>query len=103
MNTKLSYVVAVLLTAFGLIACSSAEEHDIRQVVFTVEGMYCEGCVGAVTNEIQRIDGATNISVTLDDSLVVFSVPSNKMPSDEALRKAIEDLGYIVHLNTDSE
>jgi copper chaperone CopZ len=92
-----------MLTLFAVVACTQTDEVEIRQIVFNVEGMYCAGCVGAITNEIQRIDGVSNVSVSLEDSLVVFNVPSNKMPSDESLRKTIEDLGYIVHFKEDTE
>jgi copper chaperone CopZ len=103
MKIKPSLLSALIISVLLVAACSNSEEPETRQIVFNVEGMYCAGCVGAITNEIQRIDGASNISVTLDDSLVVFDIPSNKIPDQQTLRKAIEDLGYIVHFKSEVE
>lgn len=93
----------ILLLATLLIgACASENEQSVREVVFHVEGMYCESCVGAVTNEMNRMDGVQNVQVTLADSTVVFRVPENREPSHDEIRKAIEDLGYKVHFDLNS-
>lgn len=94
----------IIFTAFVLItACGSQSELEKREVVFTVGGMYCESCVSAVTNEMNRIDGISDINVTLSDSTVVFSAPENNIPDQQRIKRSIEALGYTVHFSNDTE
>ncbi|KPQ00347.1 MAG: copper chaperone [Bacteroidetes bacterium HLUCCA01] len=92
----------VLLATLMIGACASDNEQSVREVVFHVEGMYCESCVGAVTNEMNRMDGVQGVQVTLADSTVVFQVREDQEPSQDQIRKAIEDLGYKVHFDLNS-
>ena len=57
---------------------------------FSVPGMTCGHCARSVTNAIQGIDPAAQVTVDLAAKSVV--VLSNAAP--EELRTAIEDAGY---------
>lgn len=94
------YVFSLLLF---IVACSERPVEEQREVIFHVEGMFCESCVGAVNNEINRMSGVSNVTVTLEDSTVTFTAPANRIPDRELIRKSIEDLGYIVHFDLNTE
>jgi copper chaperone CopZ len=85
-----------------LMACTAQNHGEERQIIFHVEGMFCESCVGAVTNEIERMNGTSNVNVTLEDSTVVFTIPANRVPDRETIRESIERLGYTVHFDLGS-
>lgn len=101
MNSNSLFIIFAAILLFS--ACGSQSEPEKREVVFTVGGMYCESCVSAVTNEMNRIDGVSDVNVTLTDSTVVFSAPDNKMPDQERIKRSIEALGYTVHFSNDTE
>lgn len=89
--------ISIILALTLLItACSGDKEINIpvEEVKFTVSGMYCDGCVKAVEVELKRIDGLTDIVVSLDDSTVTFKAKQNKIPTNRELSDIVEELGY---------
>lgn len=94
-----------LLFLFVLIVFSSCakdtEEIPVEQISFHVVGMYCDGCVKAIGDRMKKIEGATDVKVTLRDSLVIFNVPQNKVPSSDEISDMLIELGY--QLVTESE
>lgn len=88
--------LAILLTSLLLLAgCSSDTEPEItREIKFNVAGMYCDGCVKAIDQRMNKFEGAQNVSVTLVDSSVIASFPESKVPSDEELSAMLEEMGY---------
>ena len=59
---------------------------------YTVDGMTCGHCVSAVTGEVTKVAGVTDVSVDLDTNLVTVSGDAD----DAAVRAAIEEAGYDV-------
>lgn len=59
---------------------------------YVVSGMTCQHCVTSVTEEIQEIDGVTDVAVDLDSGAV--SVTSDQPLSETAVRAAVEEAGY---------
>lgn len=83
------------LTIVLLAACTTPEpDAPAREIKFHVAGMYCDGCVSAITDHMGKLDGAMEIHVSLDDSLVTARFPGNKIPSSEELSELMELLGY---------
>jgi copper chaperone CopZ len=99
-------ILLLALLFAGIFSCTSEvqdlpNEVPTEEVSFNVVGMYCDGCVKAIGDRMKKIDGATDVRVTLKDSLVVFKIPGDKIPSDTELSAMLEELGY--SLVTDTE
>jgi copper chaperone len=59
---------------------------------YTVTGMTCEHCVGAVRAEVSRIPGVTDVRVDLSSGQVVVD---SETPIDlEAVRASVDEAGY---------
>jgi len=61
----------------------------------TVEGMSCDHCIHAVTEELVKIDGVSNVNVTINSdgpSQVNFDAESAISVAD--LAAAIDEAGY---------
>jgi copper chaperone CopZ len=85
----------ILFALIGLSSCSKdVKDIPMEEVSFNVVGMYCDGCVKAIGDRIKKIEGASDVKVTLRDSLVVFSVPQNKVPTSGELSDMLVELGY---------
>jgi copper chaperone CopZ len=92
MMKTLFVLIAVLVMLSG---CSiQSEPVATREIKFNVAGMYCDGCVKAIDQRMNRFEGAQNVSVTLEDSTVIATFPESKIPSDEELQTMLEDMGY---------
>lgn len=59
---------------------------------YPVTGMTCDHCVNAVTTEISRIAGVTDVAVDLDAGQV--TVTSTTPVSDDAVAEAVDEAGY---------
>jgi copper ion binding protein len=59
---------------------------------YTVTGMTCGHCVASVTEEVQEIEGVTDVEVDLPSGAV--RVTSDQPVSDAAVKAAVEEAGY---------
>ncbi|WP_020672277.1 heavy-metal-associated domain-containing protein [Amycolatopsis nigrescens] len=64
----------------------------MAEVTYTVTGMTCEHCVRAVTEEVGKIDGVTEVSVDLPSGAV--TVTGSQEPGLADVRAAVEEAGY---------
>jgi copper chaperone len=61
---------------------------------YTVVGMTCGHCVAAVTEEVAKLDGVTNVDVDLPSGRV--TVESDQPLDDAAFAAAVDEAGYQV-------
>lgn len=61
---------------------------------FKVVGMTCEHCVRAVTDELSKLHGVTNVEIELAPGLITLSSENALPPS--VLAAAVEEAGYEV-------
>jgi copper chaperone len=66
----------------------------MSEAVYTVRGMTCDHCVGAVRTEVGALDGVTQVDVDLGSGRV--RVTSAQPLDDGAVRAAVEEAGYEV-------
>lgn len=59
---------------------------------YTVAGMTCGHCVGAVTEEVGQVSGVTNVDVDLEAGTV--TVTSENPVDVELIRAAVDEAGY---------
>ena len=59
---------------------------------YTVEGMTCGHCVTAITGEVTKVPGVSDVVVDLDTKTVTVSGEA----ADTAVREAIDEAGYTV-------
>jgi copper chaperone CopZ len=65
---------------------------DTIETTYSVSGMTCGHCAGAVTGELERIDGVTGASVDLVAGTATIS--SERPIAEGAVRAAVEEAGY---------
>jgi copper chaperone CopZ len=59
---------------------------------YAVTGMTCEHCLRAVTEEVRRIEGVSEVTVDLPTGALTISSPG---PIEEAaVAEAVEEAGY---------
>lgn len=58
---------------------------------YTVVGMTCEHCVGAVRGELGKVPGVTAVDVDLPTGLVTVAGSGY---SDDQVRAAVDEAGY---------
>jgi copper chaperone len=59
---------------------------------YTVTGMTCQHCVGAVREELSRIPGVTDVAVDLSSGAV--TVTSDGPVSADDVRSGVDEAGY---------
>ena len=63
----------------------------MHEQTYTVSGMTCGHCVAAVTEELNKVPGVTDVAVILDGGNV--TVRSDTVLDDEAVREAVDEAG----------
>ena len=61
---------------------------------FKVDGMTCGHCIAAVTTEVSKLDGVTNVDVDLAAGAV--TVESGQPIDPNAFAAAIEEAGFAI-------
>ena len=59
---------------------------------YTVTGMTCDHCVRAVTEEVSKVPGVTEVEVDLPTGRV--TVRSDEQLDDSAVAAAVDEAGY---------
>jgi copper chaperone CopZ len=60
---------------------------------YAVEGMTCEHCVHAVTEEVTKVSGVTGVTVDLAGRTVAVT---GRDVDEQAVRDAVDEAGYTV-------
>lgn len=60
---------------------------------YTVQGMTCGHCAGAVTREVSRVDGVDDVRVDVAAGTVTVAVHDGPVP-DAAIAAAVDEAGY---------
>ena len=66
----------------------------MSETTYTVTGMTCDHCVRAVSAEVAKVPGVTDVDVDLATGWV--RVTSDAPVDDEAVEAAVEEAGYEV-------
>jgi copper ion binding protein len=70
----------------------TAEETAVSTTVWNVQGMTCQHCVMAVTEEVSEIAGVTGVVVDLESGAVTVTADTD--PTVEAMTAAVDEAGY---------
>jgi copper chaperone len=62
------------------------------ETTYTVTGMTCAHCVGAVSEEVGRLDGVRDVQIDLASGAV--TVTSDRALDLDAVRAAVDEAGY---------
>ena len=62
--------------------------------IYDVEGMSCQHCVNAVTEEVSKVPGVEQVAVDLEGGKV--TVTTAGAVDDAAVRAAVDEAGYTV-------
>lgn len=68
--------------------------NGMETTTYTVTGMTCAHCVNAVSEELGRLDGVSDVHVDLPTGAV--TVTSDRPLDDGAVRAAVDEAGYAV-------
>ena len=90
LRTAAAVLVAVVVTALG---CA---RDPVVRTELTVEGMHCDGCEAAITDELAVIEGVETVEADWEAQRVVVRHHELAAPTD-TLVASIESLGYTVH------
>ena len=67
----------------------------MKEMIFNVEGMMCEGCENRIKNAVSLIDGVIDVSAKHDTGIV--KVIARKNVTEEMVKEKIEDLGFSIN------
>ena len=66
----------------------------MTEQTYAVEGMTCAHCAGAVSREVRRIEGVSDVRV--DVAAGTLTMGATTRVSDDAIAAAVDEAGYTV-------
>jgi copper chaperone CopZ len=78
----------------------AGDASDATTVTLAIEGMHCQGCVTAITDKLQTLDGVREVRVSLPDEAAWITLDGPQQT--EAIIQAIGSLGYRATVAADS-
>jgi copper chaperone CopZ len=69
------------------------KEPEMSTRIYTVDGMSCGHCVSAITGEVTKVSGVSDVEVDLAARTVTVT---GETLDDTAIRDAIDEAGYSV-------
>jgi copper chaperone CopZ len=73
---------------------SGVNADPVQRVVFSVEGMHCDGCVRAITAKSGEVQGVRSCTVSLADGTAVVELQGTE--AESAFIDAVTRMGYTV-------
>lgn len=64
----------------------------MKKVKISIEGMHCASCASNIEKSIRKVDGVSNVSVSLMTKKAI--VEADDSLNNEDLKKAVERTGY---------
>lgn len=77
-------------------------EQDIKTIILKIDGMTCNNCENRIQRELNRTEGILDARVSFVNSTAEITFDANLI-SMEKIESIIEELGYQVVKNADSE
>ena len=71
----------------------------MQSMTFDIRGMTCGGCVGSVKRALQKVDGVSNVEVSLNPGQAIVNADASLASSAQILA-AITKLGYHANLRS---
>lgn len=64
----------------------------MKKIKISIEGMHCASCASNIEKSIRKVNGVSNVSVSLMTKKAI--VEADDSLSNEDLKKAVERTGY---------
>ena len=103
MKTKKSIisikVVALLLFMVSFLNVEASNLQTVNDDSKTylkiwVDGMACPFCAYGLEKKIKKIDGSGDFFVEINEGFISFSIKSDKIPSEDDLKKIVKEAGF---------
>ena len=71
----------------------------MQSMTFDIHGMTCGGCVGSVKRALQKVDGVSDVDVSLNPGQAIVNADASLASAAQVLA-AITKLGYHANLRS---
>ena len=71
----------------------------MQSMTFDIHGMTCGGCVGSVKRALQKVDGVSDVEVSLNPGQAIINADVSRASAAQILA-AITKLGYHANLRS---
>ena len=96
-KTFTSLILILLMSTFALQAQNSGKQQQSqarKYIKVEVKGLACPFCAYGLEKKLKKVEGAEEVYVSLENGFATFSVPVDKTPSEENLKKLVANAGF---------
>jgi copper chaperone CopZ len=93
----------ILFLLFGCLGLTQAKAKIIREsankdktyIKIWVDGLACPFCAYGLEKKMKKLEGIKNLYVDLNNGFITFETPTEKIPSEDILKKLIKEAGFV--------
>ena len=105
-NNILNIILICIITSSNLFAQQPDQVKSKRKISYVkveVDGLACPFCAYGLEKKLKKIEGVSDVFIEIQDGSATFNIPTAKIPSQEILKKIVEDAGFKARKVTFSE
>ncbi len=102
-SKKLFSISAILFAFIMAFNMSGQTAQDRVFIKIEIKGLACPYCAFGMEKELKKISGVDSVDIELKEGLAYISTPLAQKPTEEALKKIIEEAGFTPGFITYSE
>lgn len=89
------FIALIATTTLKAQETSSAQETSEKTYIkIVVDGLSCPFCAYGLEKKLKKVSGSENVLISLTEGEATMSVPKHKKPTQEELKKIVEDAGF---------
>jgi len=97
---KKTIILFLLLSCLGLTQAEAkivqeSANKDKTYVKIWVDGLACPFCAYGLEKKMKKLKGLENLTIDLNNGFITFEVPSEKILSENLLKKIIKEAGFV--------
>jgi len=97
---KKSVVLIFLISFYGFSQTTSKTKQELltqnkTYIKTWVDGLACPFCAYGLEKKMKKLEGIKNLSVDLNNGFITFETPTEKIPSEDILKKLIKEAGFV--------
>lgn len=89
-----SAFLIVFTISSNLFSQNTPNQTNRTFIKIEVKGLACPYCAYGLEKDLKKVEGIDFIEIELKEGLVYTSVPTDLKPTEEKLKKVVEDSGF---------
>ncbi len=90
-------LMGLLVIPLAMTASTAPETH--KKAEYAIQGVFCSGCIGALTEAARQLEGVGEVTVDVEARLVYVTFDEEKVSAEEIMKHINTETTFNLALN----